>query len=104
MSIVLVATCCYSFVLYRQLKKCLTEDVIRDLISDAHALSEVEKEWEQLKEDRDTLRQIFPSGDSKIVLPCNLQRMIWNAHKIFKIDKHKTTDLQPLKVIEGVYS
>ena len=85
----------------RQLKKCLTEDVIRDLMSDAHALSEVEREWEQLKEDRDTLRQIFPSGDSKIVLPCNLQRMIWNAHKIFKIDKHKTTDLHPNKIIDG---
>ncbi|KAL4220549.1 DNA-directed RNA polymerase II subunit RPB1 [Mactra antiquata] len=86
----------------RQLKKSLTEETIRELLSDAHALSEIEQEWEQLKEDRDSLRQIFPSGDSKIVLPCNLQRMIWNAHKIFKIDKRKPTDLHPLKVIEDV--
>jgi len=96
--------------------------VIRKLLEDAHCLSEIEQEWEQLKEDRDSLRQIFPSGDqeweqlkedrdslrqifpsgdSKIVLPCNLQRMIWNAHKIFKTDKHKPTDLHPLKVVEG---
>ena len=88
-------------VAFRQLKKSLTEDVIRKLLEDAHCLSEIEQEWEQLKEDRDSLRQIFPSGDSKIVLPCNLQRMIWNAHKIFKTDKHKPTDLHPLKVVEG---
>lgn len=85
----------------RQLKKSLTEEVIRELLSDAHCLSEIEQEWEQLREDRDALRQIFPSGDSKIVLPCNLQRMIWNAHKIFKIDQRKPTDLHPLKVIDG---
>ncbi|KAL4221062.1 DNA-directed RNA polymerase II subunit RPB1 [Mactra antiquata] len=86
----------------RQLKKSLTEETSRELLSDAHALSEIEQEWEQLKEDRDSLRQIFPSGDSKIVLPCNLQRMIWNAHKMFKIDKRKPTALHPLKVIEDV--
>ena len=79
----------------------MTEDVVRELLSDAHALSEIEQEWEQLKEDRDALRQIFPSGDTKIVLSCNLQRMIWNATKIFKIDKRKPTDLQPYKVVDG---
>jgi DNA-directed RNA polymerase II subunit RPB1 len=87
--------------LIRQLKKSLTEEVVRELLADAHAQAEIEQEWEQLKEDRDSLRQIFPSGDSKIVLPCNLQRMIWNAHKIFKIDKRKTCEIHPLKIIEG---
>ena len=85
----------------RQLKKSLTEEVVRELLADAHAQAEIEQEWEQLKEDRDSLRQIFPSGDSKIVLPCNLQRMIWNAHKIFKIDKRKPCEIHPLKIIEG---
>ncbi|XP_052784228.1 DNA-directed RNA polymerase II subunit RPB1-like [Mya arenaria] len=86
----------------RQLKKSLTEDIIKDLLSDAHCLSEIETEWETLVNDRDMVRQIFPSGDSKIVLPCNLQRMIWNAHKIFKIDKRKVTDIHPIKIIEDV--
>ncbi|KAH3803786.1 hypothetical protein DPMN_132054 [Dreissena polymorpha] len=86
---------------YRQLKKSLTEDVVRDLLSDANCLSEIEQELEQLVDDRNAIRQIFPSGDSKIVLPCNLQRMIWNAHKIFKINKRSLTDIHPTKIIDG---
>ena len=87
--------------LLRSLKKCLSEDVIKELMGDAHTVAELDREWDQLKEDRDILRQIFPTGDSKIVLPCNLQRMIGNAHKIFRIDKRKPTDLHPLKIVEG---
>lgn len=41
-------------------------------------------------------------GDAKIVLPCNLQRMIWNAQKIFRVDLRKPSDLSPLRVIEGI--
>lgn len=36
------------------------------------------------------------------MLPCNLQRMIWNAQKIFRVELRKPTDLNPLRVIEGV--
>jgi len=67
-------------------------------------ISELEKEWEQLVKDREALRQIFPSGESKVVLPCNLQRMIWNVQKIFHINKRAPTDLSPLRVIQGNYS
>lgn len=83
------------------MKKCLSEEVIKDLMGDALAVSQLDREWEQLREDRDILRSIFPTGDSKVVLPCNLQRMIWNAQKIFRIDTHKPTDLHPIKVVEG---
>lgn len=31
-----------------------------------------------------------------------MQRLIWNAQKIFHVDKRKKCDLSPLKVIEGV--
>ncbi|XP_074658521.1 DNA-directed RNA polymerase II subunit RPB1-like [Tubulanus polymorphus] len=86
----------------RLLKRCLTEDVIRDIQGDAYAQAELEKEFELLKEDREIARQIFPTGDSKVVLPCNLQRLIWNAQKIFRIDARKPVDLHPVKVIEGV--
>lgn len=41
-------------------------------------------------------------GESKVVLPCNLHRLIWNAQKIFRINKRKPTDLHPLKVVEGI--
>lgn len=66
-------------------------------------ISELEREWEQLVKDREALRQIFPSGESKVVLPCNLQRMIWNVQKIFHINKRAPTDLSPLRVIQGNY-
>ena len=38
----------------------------------------------------------------QVVLPCNLERMIWNAQKIFHINKRHPCDLSPLKVIIGV--
>lgn len=64
-------------------------------------ISELEREWDQLQKDREALRQIFPSGESKVALPCNLQRMIWNVQKIFHINKRVATDLSPLRVIQG---
>ena len=52
--------------LFRQLKRCLTEDVVKEITGDAHVIEELEKEWEQLQEDRQALRQVFPTGDSKV--------------------------------------
>ncbi|XP_067669040.1 DNA-directed RNA polymerase II subunit RPB1-like [Haliotis asinina] len=86
----------------RDLRRCLSEEVIKDVIGDPAVISELEREFEQLKEDRNALRQIFPTGDGKIVLPCNLMRMITNAQKIFRINTRKPADLHPIKVVEGV--
>jgi len=62
----------------------------------------VEEEWRKLKEDREILRKIFPRPDAKIMLPCNLKRLIWNAQKIFQVDLRRPTDLNPVRVIDGV--
>jgi len=35
-------------------------------------------------------------------LPCNLNRMIWNVQKIFHINQRTYTDLNPIRVVEGV--
>ncbi|XP_014262669.1 DNA-directed RNA polymerase II subunit RPB1 [Cimex lectularius] len=86
----------------RHLRKIFTEDVLRELLGSGEVISALEQEWEQLCRDREALRQIFPSGESKVVLPCNLKRMIWNVQKIFHINVRAPTDLSPLKVIEGV--
>ncbi|KAG5899829.1 hypothetical protein JTB14_012300 [Gonioctena quinquepunctata] len=86
----------------RYLRRVFTEDVIKQLMGSGEVISELEREWEQLQKDREALRQIFPSGESKVVLPCNLQRMIWNVQKIFHINKRGPTDLSPLRVIRGV--
>ena len=50
----------------RHLRKYLNEEIVKDLVGDAHAIGELEKEWEQLQEDRIALRQIFPTGDNKV--------------------------------------
>jgi len=86
----------------RHLRKVFTEDVVRELTSNTEAITHLDGEWKRLQEDREAIRRIFVSGDSNIVLPCNLQRMIWNAQKIFKVDLRGVSDLSPLKVIEGV--
>lgn len=86
----------------RYLRRIFNEEIIRQLMGSGEVISELEREWEQLSRDREALRQIFPSGESKVVLPCNLQRMIWNVQKIFHINKRSPTDLSPIRVIQGV--
>lgn len=91
------------FFFLRYLRRIFNEDILKELMGSGEVISELEKEWEQLVKDREALRQIFPSGESKVVLPCNLQRMIWNVQKIFHINKRAPTDLSPLRVIQGNY-
>merc|ERR1719483_936624 len=55
-----------------------------------------------LQEDRSSIRQVFPTGDTRIVLPCNMSRILWNAQKVFRINKLTPSNLHPLKVVEGV--
>ncbi|KAG4071920.1 hypothetical protein HA402_006081 [Bradysia odoriphaga] len=80
----------------------LFDDDLRRVCESGEFLSNVECEWKQLVCDQDNLRNIFATGESRVALPCNLQRLIWNAKKIFHIDKHGKTDLTPLKVMDGV--
>ncbi|CAL8094787.1 unnamed protein product [Orchesella dallaii] len=86
----------------RHLRRVFDEEVMKDIMGSGEVISAIEKEWDYLQRDREALRQIFPAGDNKVVLPCNLQRMIWNVQKIFHINKRAPTDLNPIKVIEGV--
>ncbi|XP_050530949.1 DNA-directed RNA polymerase II subunit RPB1-like isoform X3 [Daktulosphaira vitifoliae] len=86
----------------KKLQKTFTEDVLKDLLGSNVTVAELENEWEQLVQDRNTLREIFPSGESNVVLPCNLKRMIWNVQKIFHINKRTQTDLNPVNVVQGV--
>ena len=86
----------------KMMRRCLKEDVIKGLRGEGQLIEELEAEWEQLIQDRQSARQVFSTGDARIVLPCNLQRMIWNAQKIFRIDKRKPSDLNPISVVCGV--
>ena len=78
--------------------------VLREMVGSNELVAEIDKEWEQLKKDRESLRQVFPKGNNGKAgfnLPCNLERMIWNAQKIFHINERHPTDLNPIKVIQG---
>ena len=74
----------------RQMRKLFSDEVLREMVGQGEVVSEIEREWQQL------VRQIFPKGNS------NLERLIWNAQKIFHITKRNPIDLNPLKVITGV--
>jgi len=86
----------------RYVRKLFTDEVLREMVGSSEVVAEIEREWEQLCKDREALRQIFPTGKMDTYLPCNLDRMIWNAQKIFHINKRNPTDLNPIKVITGV--
>lgn len=86
----------------RMLRRCLQDEVIRAIKGDVAVQTMLDAEFEQLQQDRDNIRAIFPSGDSKVVLPVNLNRLIWNAQKIFHVDLRNPSSLNPAQVIEGV--
>lgn len=50
----------------RALRRVLQEDVVKDVMTNALVQSSLEKEFDKMKEDRDILRAIFPTGDSKV--------------------------------------
>lgn len=50
----------------RALRRTLQEDVVKDVLTNAHVQSALEREFEKMKEDREVLRAIFPTGDSKV--------------------------------------
>ena len=84
------------------MRKLFTDEVLREMVGQSDVVAEIEREWQQLIRDREALRQIFPKGTTKVVLPCNLERMIWNARKIFHVSRRNPIDLNPMKMITGV--
>ena len=60
--IIHLSTCIY----HSQLRHAYTEDIVRDIMTSANTQVEMEAEFKQLKEDRDILRSIFPTGNSKV--------------------------------------
>lgn len=58
----------------RQLRRFLKEDIARDVLTCSHTRAAVEAEFFKLNEDRETLRSIFPTGNSKVRLYAPLYR------------------------------
>lgn len=60
--------CCV--VWYRHLRKYFNEDIVRDLSTSSTVQAELEKEWQQMIDDRKEARTIFPTGNSKASQQC----------------------------------
>ena len=50
----------------RELRANFQEDVVRDILMSSEAQINLELEFEQLKEDHNIMRKIFPTGNSKV--------------------------------------
>ena len=86
----------------RHLKRVLNEDIVKSLLTSASDLAVIDEEWRQLIRDRKSLREIFPLGDARIVLPCNMERLIVNAQKTFHVNLREPSNLSPVKIVQSV--
>jgi DNA-directed RNA polymerase II subunit RPB1 len=63
----------------------------------------LDQEYQQLLEDRRLLREfVFSNNENRRPLPVNIQRLIWNAQTIFRIDHRKPSNLHPAQITDGV--
>ena len=92
----------YSLFIFRSMKRALNDTVVRDVCSNASSQQVLDQEFEQISNDWRLLRQIFEKPTSKVVLPCNLARLVWNAQKLFHVDLRQASDLSPIKVVQDV--
>jgi DNA-directed RNA polymerase II subunit RPB1 len=68
----------------------------------------LDEEFEQLLLDREELRIIMKSrgsgqeNDESIYLPVNIDRLIWNAQRLYRINLQEPTSLHPKLVIDTI--
>ncbi|CAF1192209.1 unnamed protein product [Adineta ricciae] len=87
----------------QDLHEFLNTHVINDLFSNDRSLQILDNEWNQLCQDRQHLRELFLHGiNSQLILPCNIDRLIYNAQKLFHISKRTKSDLSPIKIIDDL--
>lgn len=56
----------YFLCLLRHLRKYFSEEIVRDLTTSTSVQAELEKEWQQMLQDRKEAREVFRSGNSKV--------------------------------------
>merc|ERR1711968_234135 len=84
----------------------LDTEVIHECKSDPELRFLLEEEYEQLCHDRAALREIMEyrgeMTNDGIQLPVNINRIVWNAQRNFRINMQEPTSLNPRYVVEGV--
>jgi len=86
----------------------LEREVVEACRADLTLRAALQAEFDQLRKDQEALRPIMAcrepgrEADDGSQLPVNMQRLIWNAQRMFNIDMNKPTALHPQKVIDGV--
>ncbi|KAM7540246.1 hypothetical protein Aperf_G00000031103 [Anoplocephala perfoliata] len=86
----------------RALRRCISDDLLRSLATDQDTQAELEAEWEALCKDRQVLRSVIAKAEDRVFLPCNIDRLVRNAQKMFEIDTLAKTNLHPRIVVEQV--
>ena len=78
--------------------------VAQEIAGDMEVQQYLDEEWEQLKADRETLRNLQPKTEimDRLQLPINVLRILENAKTIFRIKDKQKSDLHPKYVIERV--
>lgn len=87
----------------------LTRSLIESCRYDTELRMRLDEEYEQLLKDRAMLRSIMRTkgvsaeSDDFIYLPVNIDRLVWNAQRQFRIDPLQPTNLHPRKVLTSVH-
>ena len=84
--------------------------VINNIIEDTDVQRILDMEFQQLERDQAVLQRVMYSrepgaarySDTNLPLPVNMQRLILNAQKEFKVDVSKPSDMHPKDVVDAI--
>ncbi|KAK4346968.1 hypothetical protein RND71_033307 [Anisodus tanguticus] len=78
-------------------------EAVEDLKGIREIRSVFDAEVQKLEADRHQLgTEIAVTGDNSWPLPVNIQRLVLNAQKTFKIDFRRPSDMHPMEIVESV--
>lgn len=86
----------------RACRNWLPEDILKHIQDNVEIQEILDEEFELLKRDREIVRKIFPRGDDQVYLPCKMDRLIWNARRMFNVNTREKCNIMPDYVIQKV--
>lgn len=89
-----------------EIEEAMIRENVDDLKSNVQQWAEIDKEFQQIKTDRERLRnEVFPPDKSvDVFMPINIPRLLEQAKQMFDITQHSQSDLEPFDVTEGIRS